>query len=246
MFASVSLFALCQQPSEEHQFSFKGAYLGMPLDQFRVLNKQEVWINTGDPHKRKDNDKAQVVYSPLCSDQYDIGSLMNSLGFIGHASLGAPINKPQQNEIVCFTTSGSSDYTINQHPKELPGFNPEGRTVAGEKAINLHYRFVQGKLYGIHMWFVTSEMPAILSAFSQKYGSPQEVSAENFQNGFGATWQGEVYTWRHDSQIIKLRMGSGRGPGQSPFEFNGSAGVDIVDTSVAENIINVPRGRVDF
>src|SRR5258705_11283960 len=99
MVASVSLFALCQQPSEEHQFSFKGAYLGMPLDQFRVLNKQEVWINTGDPHKRKDKNKAQVVYFPLCTDQYDIGSLMNSLEFFRHASSGAPINDRQQDQI---------------------------------------------------------------------------------------------------------------------------------------------------
>jgi hypothetical protein len=244
MLVFASSVALCQQPGDAHQFSFKGAYLGMSLVEFKELNKREIWINTGDPRKRKDRDKAQVVFAPLCSDQYDIATLKRSMGFFMH--LDAPIDAPQQNEIVCFTTSGSSSFTFAMRSAELQGFNPEGRTIAGVKATNLHYRFFQGKLYRIRMWFTPSDMTMVLSAFNEKYGSPQQVNAETFQNGFGATWQGEIYIWKHEGQVITLKMGSGRGPGQNPFEFNGSSGVDIVDSSVADNIPTLPTGKIDF
>src|SRR5437870_1459148 len=89
----------------KNDFSFKGNTLGMSLDDFRVLpsNRAPIWINTGDPSKKLDKAKSQQVSTPLCSDQYSIGSKNLHTGEVacitgtpGHYSVSFKKGGPQR------------------------------------------------------------------------------------------------------------------------------------------------------
>lgn len=234
-----------QSEQGSHSFTFKGNSLGMSLEEFRKLNQQEVQIPTTGRERKRDKAKFRSIILPLCTDQYEFHELIKSYDF-SYYPLEAPITPPQQHEVICLTTSGVSQFTTDSKAREIPGLNPEGRTVAGEKAVNLHYRFFDGRLYRIHMWFSSCLMPEVLATFQQKYGSPTTTTTEDFGNAYGATWHAGVYQWKQDSQIITLKLGSGFGPGQESCHFNGSANVDFVDSAIAQQIPQANPGKMDF
>lgn len=247
-------FGLAQQPSQEQPFSFKGAYLGMPMSEFRELTKQPVSLPTQRPlvtKKEKKHPPTDAAEGPLCSDQYELDYLLKSLNFTQAATL-APIEPPIKGEVVCFTSGAPYAYSATarlpvladplkkkkKHKKNIPQdpWNLAGRTVNGMEAINLSYRFYEGKLYRIHMWFTSAQMKTVKEGFFLKYGKPQSVDLEDYENAFARSWKAESYLWTDKEKAIRLRMGSGFGPGQDLYRFDGTAGADFVDAKVRQTV----------
>jgi hypothetical protein len=248
---ALSSSALRQQPLEEHPFSFKEAYLGMSLSEFKWLNEQDVFIYTDDHEdkKAKTKSKPQQVRAPLCTDEYDFGVLVKTLNFSDKSSL-APIAPPQSGEVVCFTTSHdpkalSLKPKKSKQQKDTPGWDPKTRTVAGMDTVNLHYRFYDGKLYRIHMWFPASAMTKVNAAFIQKYGPPQDTNREDFGDSYGNTWQGLIYSWQLGDLMLTMRMGSGFGPGQDLYHFNGTSSIDFIDEKIAKTLPITSRTKLE-
>ncbi len=206
------------QPTSPTQFTFKGNYLGMSLQEFKTKNAGEsVFINTG---KAKWNGRADKKYNlevptPLCTDQYH--------GFLGDPGNEAP------GEVFCNPSPGDRNQSALQF--------------AGLQAGSMFYRFLGGRLYEIEIHLTSHDFADVKAAFTQKFGAPTRTTAESYQNGFGATWTGEVCHWKSGSQAIALTEGSGNGPGQNPRSIASNALAIFWDTS------NVPPSAtkpVDF
>jgi hypothetical protein len=236
--------ALCQQPVEDHPFSFKGAHLGMSLSEFKAMNDQDVLLYTDDHEDPKAKSKPELVAAPLCTDEYEFGFLLKNLNFSDKSSL-APIAAPQAGEVICFTITQDPKATPQKQKKGSPAWDPKARIVAGMDTVNLHYRFYHGKLYRIHMWFPSSAMTKVDAAFIEKYGPPQDTNREDFGDAYGNTWQGWIYTWQNNDLMITMRMGSGFGPGQDLYHFNGTAGVDFIDSKIAKMVPTTSRTKLE-
>jgi hypothetical protein len=198
------------QTAPPTQFSFKGNYLGMPLQEFKTKNVGEsVFINTGKPkwNGRANKKDTQEVPTPLCTDQYQ--------GFPGDPQNEAP------NEVLCNPSPGDRNQSALQF--------------AGIQAVSMFYRFLGSRLYDIEIHLVSHDYGDVKAAFIQKYGAPTSTTSERYQNGYGATWTGEVCHWRSGNQAIALTEGSGNGPGQDSRSFASLALAVFLDTS------NVPR-----
>lgn len=209
--------AMAQSPSvREPAFTFKSATLGMSLSNFQSANRKDVWINTGDPLKRRDKKKSQMVSAPLCTNQYDVG-------------MGERL---RSGEIGCLTS--------------MEGFNVEARTVAGKEALYLRYFFFTERLYRITMGFYGYHFPTVLEAFMQKYGTPEKVTEEAFQNGYGARWTGEVVIWRKGKQSITLKQGPTGGPGQDGFDSVRPTTAEFLMEDLAAQVSHGDAVKVDF
>jgi hypothetical protein len=192
------LFAMAATLSAQMpSYTFKGNSLRMSLAEFKATNsKGTVYINTGKPNWRgkPDSRLTQAVPTPLCSDTY--------------GGLPWP-SAPVPGEVLCNISPGA--------------INPDGKVVAGFVVESVTYHFFENKLAAITMDFAPAVYEKIRSAFAEKYGKPSKVVHEDFQNGFGANWQGEVALWEQGTENVLLREGSGNGPAQNHWSPTSSA-----------------------
>jgi hypothetical protein len=107
---------------------------------------------------------------------------------------------------------------VNLDPDEVvcPEQDPE---FAGLRYAQVRYRFYKGRLYQIESQFRSSGYFQVKAAFISKYGSVSETRSMDYQNGFGAHWQGEVSIWRDGSEAIVVMEGPDNGPGQDDCDF---------------------------
>jgi hypothetical protein len=90
--------------------------------------------------------------------------------------------------------------------------SPELSVAAGEPLSLLLFRFNGGRLSAVLFAFDQSSYTALSTGFREKYGEPQKKSAIEYQNIFGARWDGELLTWTHGTQGIVLHEGGDKGP----------------------------------
>jgi hypothetical protein len=202
--------------SDSQGFSFKGNYLGMPLSDFKAANPGKIWINTGDPNRRKNKNLTQEVATPLCTDVYG--------GFEGDTGPLEP------GEVLCNASPGIA--------------NPDGKTVMGQIAVQVIYRFFLGKLYRIEIAMLPVNYALVSLAFRKKYGEPGDVTYGQFENGFGAVWKGEELAWKNGSQRIYTFEGSGNGPAQNSLDPANPSRFIFEDTALAPP--NSSRLKIDF
>jgi hypothetical protein len=216
-------------------FSFKGNTLGMTLEQFRSnpTNVASIWINTGNPAKRLDKKKSQQVNTPLCSDQY-----AEIEDFPAAAS----------GEIICLTGTPGPYIAGNKFSTtKQGGVNAQSIIVAGHDPEHVWYRFYGGHLYAIEIGkFAPLDFGDLLQAFEQKFGKPNQTTKEDYQNGFGAHWSGEVLIWQKGPQVISLKEGPGNGPGQDHFSRIDGPEITFLDLSIAEQLRPTAGVKPDF
>lgn len=174
-------------------YSFKGNYLGESLREFKAANATaEVSVNTGKPKGmfgHPDKKLTTTVKTPLCTDQMR--------GFPGDPGQLVP------DEVACNVSPGEA--------------NPDGLVIGGNKARTVLYRFYKEKLYRIDISISDAFYPAVSQAFREKYGEPAKVLSHEYQNGYGARWNGEILAWKAGGQGIIMLEGPGNGPGQNRF-----------------------------
>jgi hypothetical protein len=185
--------------------TFKGNSIGMPLEEFKQANRgQKVYINTGDPAKRRNKKLDQAVDTPMCTDSLD--------GFDG-ANTGYRL----PGEIICNISPGDR--------------NPDAKLVAGISLNQVLYHFYGGRLYSVDISFSAISYLSMRNAFVSKFGSPSSTGRVDCQNGFGARWTGETVAWQiGQSAGASLVEGCGNGPGQNAFDA--MSGGSISDSSM--------------
>lgn len=77
-------------------------------------------------------------------------------------------------------------------------------TIAGKPAKMLTYKFVGRLLFEIAVTFDRSHYGEVRAAFAQKFGEPKDAKVKEYQNAFGATFQGEVSLWNNGLSSIML------------------------------------------
>ncbi len=107
---------------------------------------------------------------------------------------------------------------VNLVPDEV--VCPEDRPqFAGQRFVQVRYRFYRGYLFQIESQFGSSGYPQVKAAFIEKYGPLSEMRSMDYQNGFGASWTGEVSIWRQRNQTIVVTEGPDNGPGQDGCDY---------------------------
>jgi hypothetical protein len=132
-------------------------------------------------------------------------------------------------------------------PEEHPQF-------AGQSFAEVSYRFYKGRLFQIQIQFNSSGYFQVKEAFVAKYGSVSETGHMDYQNGFGAHWQGETSIWRHGTQAIVVMEGPDNGPGQDGCDFrNTETGKCLVPKFDASAVLrdksltpSTPSAKPDF
>jgi hypothetical protein len=114
------------------------------------------------------------------------------------------------NEITC---SSSASMVVSQF-SSYGDANPDGLTIGSTSANGVAYQFLNGKLYKVTISCWSRVFAKLEEAFETKYGQPTATSTENFQNAYGARWNGANFAWTKGSQVITLHEGSGNGPAQ--------------------------------
>jgi len=155
---------------------------------------------------------------------------------------------------VCTDDATQVDMRVNLGPDEVvcPEGNPR---FAGQFFAQVRYRFYKGRLFQIESQFGSSGYSHVKEAFIAKYGPVTETGYKDYQNGFGAHWQGETSIWRHGTQMIAVTEGPDNGPGQDGCDFqNTETGKCLVPKLDASAILRdnslmpptTPSAKPDF
>ncbi len=81
-------------------------------------------------------------------------------------------------------------------------------TIANVRA-DLYYNFVDGKLFMINGSFSQSDFKTVEQAFIEKFGPPKSRTVEQFQNAFGAKFDGVTEGWENGVSSIILHERAG-------------------------------------
>lgn len=165
----------------ESPYSFKKAYLGMTLEEFKRVTGGDL-VERGTGHNILGMPTTKKFPTPFCTDSIR--------GFEGD-----PMLELKPDEIVC-----------NPSPQDA---NQDLLAVTGLKLRRITYGFFHGKLYKISLTIAPSMFGKVFDAFSKKYGAPHRLDPDAYQNDFGATRQGENFRWARGAQSITLNQGSG-------------------------------------
>ena len=82
-------------------------------------------------------------------------------------------------------------------------FNGTKWTIA-DVPVTAYFEFYQGTLYKFSAAFPSSGFSLMRSAFEKKYGTPAKVDVHEYQNGYGAKYQGAVVVWDNGVSRIEL------------------------------------------
>jgi hypothetical protein len=174
-------------------YEFKNTHLGMSLEEFKRVTSGDL-VKRASEHTFLWVPRTKMVPTPFCTD--------SMRGFEGD-----PLFDLKKGEVVC-----------NPSPQDA---NENLLKVAGFRLRQITYSFYNGKLYKISLKISPGLFGAVLDAFSKKYGTPQKLESDSYQNGFGATWRGENFVWKKGEQLIILNEGAGGGPAQIGDDSNG-------------------------
>ena len=124
--------------------------------------------------------------------------------------------------------------------------NPTQKVVAGRVIDHIYYRFYNGKLWRIDLYFAGSEYHEVKDAFVEKYGKPEAVQ-EQYSNASGATWDGDTWLWSRKEQSVVISDGGTLGPGQNMTNSDPMYGPAAMAIFQQTNIAP-PKGKakVDF
>jgi hypothetical protein len=77
-------------------------------------------------------------------------------------------------------------------------------SVAGQRMVTV-WRFRDGLLRLLKLDGTRSDYPALLDAFTQRYGAPCRSTVEKWQNAMGASLDNKVQTWCFSGGELELR-----------------------------------------
>lgn len=70
-------------------------------------------------------------------------------------------------------------------------------TIANVPVSDQMFRFIDGNLFRIDIVFDDKSFDTVRSAFEDKYGPPYASETKNYQNGFGADFEGKNILWQN-------------------------------------------------
>ncbi|HEV2679231.1 MAG TPA: hypothetical protein VGV14_01905 [Rhodanobacter sp.] len=165
----------------ESPYSFKKAYLGMTLEEFKRVTSGDL-VERGTGHNILGMPTTKKFPTPFCTDSI-------------REFEGDPMLELKPGEIVC-----------NPSPQDA---NQDLLAVTGLKLRRITYSFFHEKLYKISLTIAPSMFGKVFDAFSKKYGAPHRLDSDEYQNDFGAVRRGENFRWGRGAQSITLNQGSG-------------------------------------
>ena len=175
--------------AQDAAYEFKGNSLGMTLEEFKRQHFSGYVYYDKKGHLTKPGKKDAVQLAmPICTD-----SPVLAADWILTSSFWPDKGTLLPDEVVC--------------PEGDPKF-------AGQFFAKVRYLFYKGRLFHIESIFGSSGYSQVKEAFIAKYGPVNETRYSDYQNGFGAHWQGEISIWHHGTQEIEVKEGPDNGPGQ--------------------------------
>jgi hypothetical protein len=165
-----------RQKRPEEPYDLKGDRLGMSLQDFTTKYRHKV---RGDPRE-----------APFSSDQRDVVARQSD----PLPTLGEEPWHPKANIVNARITFPFEDY-------QASSYTP---TLAGVKTDFHLYRFVDERLYRIEYLFPHSGFSEIREAMVVTYGKPRDVTTKEYQNSFGAKFDGVICTWDNGTSRIIL------------------------------------------
>ncbi len=82
-------------------------------------------------------------------------------------------------------------------------YDGKRETVAGINTKLLVYHFVDDQLYRINAYVPSEAYGHLKKSLERKYSKPSSLTSENYQNGFGTTFSGEMVKWTNgDASVI--------------------------------------------
>lgn len=91
-------------------------------------------------------------------------------------------------------------------------------TVGGIKLVSLIHYFIDGRLFHITGDINRSDFRLVVEAFSAKYGPYVSRETKEYQNAYGAMFEGEVVTW--SSKTCSIRITELAGEDRSSIELS--------------------------
>ena len=179
-------------------FGLKGDVLGETIDEFRARNARVIALGTMGEDRAKLEDVDRTKNLPQCSigesDTND--DLSWDVRFLTTEEKRAGVVK-------CIAAlSLDDDFDFEDSP-----------TVANAPTYKTVYYFFHQRLYMIKSTLPGKQYPALRSAFVEKYGTPSVTIAE-YQNSFGAKFNGEKLLWSNG--VSQISMGERDGERDDP------------------------------
>jgi len=165
-------------------FGLKGDNLGETLREFREKNSREVSVSDSI------NGSFALRY-PVCSGE----PMPGKYGDVNYATFALNSdNPPDRGRYQLCVTSGAI-----AGAKE-----PSSATIAGVSARNLFFRFADQLLFEISAMISREDFPTLERGLTEKYGKPASSVVEQFQNGYGAKFQGKHMIWISGDAVIEI------------------------------------------
>jgi hypothetical protein len=178
-------------------FGLKGDVLGETLQEFREHNERTIQT----PTKAKISKSAHV---PKCTNDRDGGSVLSWADIDG---LSQSEGETRAGVVKCRATlnrSENAELFLNNGIDVLEAFKFfDEPTIAGAGAYQTIYYFFGGKLYKIQSELPSEQYENVRGAFTEKYGHPS-TAVHHYQNGFGASVDGEELTWANPTSQITI------------------------------------------
>ena len=95
-------------------------------------------------------------------------------------------------------------------PFEETGTSANKPTIAGAPAQQFVYKFVDGQLYEITIFFEHKDFDQVMAALKVKYGQPSGKDGRTYQNPFGASFSGEVVLWSNAASEMTILERAGK------------------------------------
>jgi hypothetical protein len=163
-------------------YDFKGARLGMSLNEWRALSVPARVSNIAGS-----SIQAGAVRS-VCMGDPDAGSSV--FGFRSNAETKA-------NVVIC---GYSYPETIGTYTSWMPASIPIGEFSASD----VEYKFLDGALYEISITGNEALIDEVMSGLRAKWGEPTTVVNDTTQNKAGATFPHTVKTWVNPVALIRV------------------------------------------
>jgi hypothetical protein len=152
---------------------------------------------------------------------YDVGvynAQKAQAAFIALRDQGPPPDAPwmvliahKAGEITC---SSCASMVVSQF-SSYGDTNPNVLKIGSTSVNGVAYLFLNARLYKVVIMGNPEVFTNLKDAFTSRFGEPAATSSDEYQNAFGARWQGANLAWTKGSQAITLHEGSGNGPAQT-------------------------------
>jgi len=165
-----------EQKMPEQPYDLKGDRLGMSLQDFKTKYRHRFQT---DPRE-----------APFCSDQRDVAARESD----PFSTLGEESWHPKANIVNARITFPFEDYQGGTYTP----------TIAGIKTDTHLYSFIDGRLYLITYSFAQSGFSRVKEAMEGVYGEAKSATTKEYQNLFGAKFDGVICMWDNGVSGILL------------------------------------------